>query len=164
MSDPSEGNVIRYPDKEAMRRSQAAGEELMHRSMIAGVRFGLALGLIIAALLSLMVRCASAAEGPGTCLALQECKDLHAGYCRHHAGCWHAGAHRSRMPAATPASAPAPASTPVPAPRAKPFDENPHGDPIWSEIDVDPYGDPIWLEMAPNDRVADAFGAVRRSP
>jgi hypothetical protein len=88
------------------------------------------------ALLALIILLAdlSRASHADACLSRQQCIDSHAGYCRHHAGCTHAGRIAN-----------------VTAPRSKqrPFNADPYGDPLWRDLETNPHGDPVWWETAP---------------
>jgi hypothetical protein len=109
------------------------------------VKCRLAPGLAVLALIILLAD-RSRASYAADCISRQQCIDSHAGYCRHHAGCWHAG----RIASGT-----------APRPKLGPFNADPYGDPLWRDLETNPHGDPVWWETASIDRVEDAFGSVR---
>lgn len=77
----------------------------------------------------------SASLAAGACLTRQQCIESHAGYCRHHAGCWHTGQAQRGASA--------------PRPKRRSFDPDPYGDPAWRDVETNPHGDPVWWTAAP---------------
>jgi hypothetical protein len=114
------------------------------RIFCVGIKRPLGLGIANLVLIILLAALSGGSRAANACLTRQQCIESHAGYCRHHAGCWHAGRT---------------ASVAAPRPKPRPFNPNPYGDPLWRDLETNPHGDPAWWDAAPNDRIEDAFGS-----